>query len=299
MITASSHGTADIPFRWDRPLFTAVDGIGPTGRLSVMEGMVLAFGHIDESGSNVCGSGVMVAPGVLITATHVTEVTAGMTGMAFSFLPRRRMRLWSLRERHIMTRRLTEPTFDGPPRVLASDVSLVSCELASDPCAKVPLRMAHLEVALPRRGERLWAVGYRETSRGETNGMTMLCSSGVVTQCHLQGRGSHLPGPCVEVAMNTLGGMSGGPVFNAEGHVVGIVSSSFEAEDSLGPTFVSLIWPALVGQVTAPWPTGLWPGGEADLQAAQKVGHARAYGEVSWSRKKGFSGRLPTVAEKR
>lgn len=41
--------------------------------------------------------------------------------------------------------------------------------------------------------------------------------------------------------METVGGMSGGPVFNTEGRLVGIVSSSFEG----GPSYVTLIWDAI------------------------------------------------------
>jgi len=37
-----------------------------------------------------------------------------------------------------------------------------------------------------------------------------------------------MPSRCLEVAMDTMGGMSGGPVVNDEGWLVGIVSSSFE-----------------------------------------------------------------------
>lgn len=50
-----------------------------------------------------------------------------------------------------------------------------------------------------------------------------------------------MPSPCFEVAMETLGGMSGGPVFNSDGRLVGIVSSSLEG----GPSYVTLLWDAI------------------------------------------------------
>jgi hypothetical protein len=50
-----------------------------------------------------------------------------------------------------------------------------------------------------------------------------------------------MPASCLEVDMESFGGMSGGAVVNADGDLIGIVSSSFEG----GPTYVTLIWEAL------------------------------------------------------
>jgi hypothetical protein len=73
---------------------------------------------------------------------------------------------------------------------------------------------------------------------------------GEVAQHFLNGRGSMLPGPTIEVACSTPGGLSGGPAFDKNGKVFGILSSSLNHEDGRGPSFVSLLWPALVRQVT-------------------------------------------------
>lgn len=48
--------------------------------------------------------------------------------------------------------------------------------------------------------------------------------------------------PCFEVGMDTVSGMSGGAVVNADGKLVGIISSSWEGG---GPTYVTLIWEAI------------------------------------------------------
>lgn len=45
----------------------------------------------------------------------------------------------------------------------------------------------------------------------------------------------------VRISMETVGGMSGGPVYNENGRLIGIVSSSFDG----GPTYVTLVWDAL------------------------------------------------------
>lgn len=284
VVTHIQEGPLNLKRHWMRPEFTPDDGIAEMGSLSIMDGMVLGVGFIDNEGIHCCGSGVMVAPGLLVTATHVAEETRGTSGMAFSFLSDGQMRLWALHQLHVLSGREESPLFNSPPKRISSDVALVSCSLTSAPVDNHPLLMAHLEVCVPTIGERLWAVGYRDTSKESSPGATMFCTSGVVTECHLEGRGSHLPGPCVEMSMSTLGGMSGGPVFNSEGHVVGIVSSSYdyEADDLHGPTYVSLIWPAFVGTVDVQWPKGFWPTGLIGITLAQDLGCACIHGTASF-----------------
>src|SRR5262245_18299638 len=94
IITAASTSPPKMSFRWDRPRFSHDEGIGLTGSLSLLGGMVLAFGFVDEKGIYPVGSGTMVAPGVLVTATHVAEETRNKMGMAVSFLGQGGMRLW-------------------------------------------------------------------------------------------------------------------------------------------------------------------------------------------------------------
>jgi hypothetical protein len=83
----------------------------------------------------------MVAPGLLVTATHVAEETRGTAGMAYSLLPGGGMRLWSPKQIHVLT---------GPDPVaigilkrgrIASDVAVISCDLMSDEHASHELLM--------------------------------------------------------------------------------------------------------------------------------------------------------------
>ena len=106
---------------------------------------------------------------------------------------------------------------------------------------------------MPKIGERLWAVGYREVVNDGTPQIGAFVTSGLVTEQFSSGRGSYINGACVEVAMKSLGGMSGGPVFNEEGRVVGVISTCLEGqEDNLGPTYVTLIWPSLISEIYCP-----------------------------------------------
>lgn len=281
MITEEHEGPVKIPFRWSRPEFEAVDGFGDMGSLSVLDGLVLAFGYIDDEGISCCGSGVMVAPGLIVTATHVAEATRGTFGMISSFVSDGKMRLWAPRQLHVLCGEQPSPLFNVPKQYNYSDVTLISCSLMSDPIEAHPLVMAHVEAWWPPKiGERLWAVGYRQLSNDGAPGITMLCTSGLVTDYFPEGRGAHLPGPCIEVAMHTVGGMSGGPVFNSEGHVIGIVSSSYETEDFRGPTYVSLILPAVTGTVESAWPKSFWPQKYVGLSLAKDLGLAKVHGEA-------------------
>lgn len=284
MVSLPNPDDASLVERWVRPEFEAIDGIGPEEGLSAMGGLILSVGSFANDRASAMGSGVMVAPGIMVTATHVLEEikAAGHEPVVCSFLPGGAMRIWFPRETNHAIGPGPFTPFGAPPLPKTSDISLVSCELMSDPCDEHPLLMAHIEARLPLVGDRLWAVGYREVDDiSDVAGLNMFISSGLVTECYPHGRGHLLGSPCVEVAMNTLGGMSGGPVFNEEGHLVGIVSRSFEADDQRGPTYVTLVWDALRLDVTAHWPPGRWPGKKGCLVKARDLGLAKIIGDLT------------------
>jgi len=90
--------------------------------------------------------------------------------------------------------------------------------------------------------------------------LSMMVALGIVTGRFDLGRDRvMLPGPAIEVDCPALGGMSGGPAFNEDGFLVGLLTSSLEGEPD-GPAFLSLIWPALGHRLTPIWPTGLYKG---------------------------------------
>jgi hypothetical protein len=187
----------------------------------------------------VLGSGVMVGPGFLITATHVLdEFSKEDPGPLFlTFLPHG-TRAWLPTATSAAS---GQSAFDVN-RKIVSDVSLVSCTLNSAAHEKFPLTLSSLKVEVPLVGSRVWAFGYREGNlEGDVSNITPLVSSGRVTAVFPHGRGERQPASCIEVEMEALGGMSGGPVLNEDGDLIGIVSSSFDG----GPTYVSVIWEAL------------------------------------------------------
>lgn len=64
-----------------------------------------------------------------------------------------------------------------------------------------------------------------------------MVTSGLVTDCFPQGRGERMPASCIEVAMDSIGGMSGGPVVNDEGWLVGICSGLIYTDTPIGGSF--------------------------------------------------------------
>ncbi|MFC7297909.1 S1 family peptidase [Herminiimonas aquatilis] len=279
-ITVPDLGPLQMQLIWDRPVFTAIDGIGEQEGLNISKGQVLAIGYISEHGPRCVGSGIMVGAGLLITATHVLDELQGKNIFAFSFVEHKHVRIWALRDTNAFRGHI-ETIPSQLPRTRRSDVAVASCVPVSEDANKWPLAMGVVEMAIPRVGERLWAVGFREetTPDGEIN-LTSLCSSGCVISYLLNGRGNHLPGPIVEINMDTYGGMSGGPVFNEAGHVVGVVSASLEWEGGNGPTYVSLIWSAALEKVYAPWPKNYWPTEYAVLQGGAEQSRTQLRGSA-------------------
>lgn len=94
----------------------------------------------------------------------------------------------------------------------------------------------------PEVGELVLAVGYPELRFEPLNGIDtarylregMYGVYGHVTSLHPNGRERTRPSPGFEVEANWPPGMSGGPVFNRHGEVIGVVSSSLPSSD-MGP----------------------------------------------------------------
>ena len=91
----------------------------------------------------------------------------------------------------------------------------------------------------------------------------ILLSTGLVTACYQQGRdSSRMPWPALEVDCPTIGGMSGGAVFDSHGFLIGLISSSFDCGQHAepAPTYVALHWPMLGQRFQGGWPAVDPPG---------------------------------------
>jgi hypothetical protein len=120
----------------------------------------------------------------------------------------------------------------GKPRVrnfteLAA-LSISRSPIAHDPTTFLPLDMRRWR---PRAGERVMALGFADLDvdhdgEGDARAMTQYLygSEATIVQVQPPDGSSSRPWPIFRVEAEWPGGMSGGPVFNEAGHVIGLVS---------------------------------------------------------------------------
>jgi hypothetical protein len=147
----------------------------------------------------------------------------------------------------------------------ASDLVILTLALRSPPPANNEFRVAPMTTSYPRIGDELLVCGYRPDMGGGGQPVLrsgaevrveVLVSKGRVVERYPNGRDRLLvPGPAVMLECPSWGGMSGGPVYTAEGRLVGLLTSSVEGQDI---SFVSLTWPKLRTELRPVWPAGLF-----------------------------------------
>lgn len=218
--------------------------------LSMFHGSILAMVFRDRTGDHVVGSAALVAPGIAICAQHVVAdyldamqrgdcslLCGGPTGETVT--------VWS-------SARVAY--------VEGTDLALLYMDLASRMPAQNQFFVAHLTTRTPAVDERvvLYGLPGREGTVMPVGGdatipLTARYTSGKVIEIYHDGRDKvMMPGPCFAVECAAFGGMSGGPVFDERGCLIGIVSTSYEGENPIA--YVSSLWPALRLQTFPVWP---------------------------------------------
>lgn len=242
-------------FEWVRPSF------GPKPNRfcrpvnwQMFEGAVLAVTVTTPQKHQICGSAVLVAPGIALSVNHVLEdhlddLRTGRISILCIGIASHGAQAWQVKYLTCIDR---------------TDLCFLSLELLSElPPSRVLYHMA-ITTRVPLPGEALIMAGFRagETAfpRAEAGAdelaMSLFSSSGVVTDEYPTGRGALRPWPAVGVDAPPISGMSGGPVFDARGFLVGVISSSIENEKGQDPvpTFVAVPWPALGQPFPVRWP---------------------------------------------
>jgi hypothetical protein len=242
--------------RFTPRLFTISGNLPKLGDVRPVDlhGVCLAVIFADESGRRVIlGSGVIVAPGLALSATHVIKdllpkLAAGKLSMAAFGFVHGTGQSWRVR---------------GATFVNECDVCFLQLEAA---CPVPPDRIynqAHLTTRCPAIGESVSMFGFRAMDGhdfiDQDHKLATLVSAGTVRGWHMAGRDAcMLPFPCVEVDCPTLGGMSGGPVFDSRGYLFAMITASMQnaVPEESSPTYASLLWPVLAQKVQSLWPGG-------------------------------------------
>jgi hypothetical protein len=218
----------------------------------VFDGLLLSVNFASAQGYDAEGSAVLVAPGLALCAHHViaphySALQARTAASVCVALARPDLHLW----------RVVRTTWVG-----GTDLELLSLARASALPADRRFAQATISTRTPKLGEWLTLHGLRrERMEVRPNEIgcygNVLACQGQVTNVYPSMRDrTMLPWPVVEVDCPAWGAMSGGPVFDEGGFLIGLVCSSFGGEaGGEGPAYVSLLWPALGHPVLQKWPT--------------------------------------------
>jgi hypothetical protein len=235
-----------------RPLTPTYSGFEKTVALrdwESFEGVLLSVHFRIGASHSIHGSGVLIGPGIALCAEHVIRphmegILKGEIGTLVTGLTTHGVQIWNLCK---------------VTSVPSTDFCILGLSAASQLPPSNEFRQAFITTRLPKLGEKLMLIGFRageqnfeitDNSRVTLSGSVLVCS-GPITDRYPQGRDRcMLPWPSLQIACPSWGGMSGGPVFDSAGKLVALLTSSLDS----GPSFVSLIWPALTCPFQGGWP---------------------------------------------
>ena len=220
--------------------------------LDQLDGLLLALDWVANDTHHIWGSAVMVGPGVAVTARHVVDemrakgflATAGGQLFAVGFHANGRVELWRA------------DTFTS---VDVGDLSVLTLIRSTAPSAQgvspTNFSLAKMAARMPDVGETMSLIGFRAADLAFAGralmGLALVGSVGQVIDVYPARRDAHgLPNPSAAIGARTVNGMSGGAAFDAEGCLIGVISSGLEAETS----FISLTWPATYVPIAPKWP---------------------------------------------
>lgn len=234
----------------------ATQGATTLDNWDFFEGTLLKVVFVEKKQPHVLGSGVLVAPGVVLTATHVVDpflkrlADGKAAGVCFGITSQCGL-IWNI---HKIT------------SVPGIDITILGVVLASELPREMPIQLSAITTRSPKIGERLTICGFSATDMKqmtqregmEVSGNTWVCLGEVTQTYPLYRDTAMLPWPCVEIAVRSHGGMSGCPVYDHNGLLIGLLSSSLEGDDFNSVSYASLLWPALGTLFEGCWPGGFW-----------------------------------------
>lgn len=211
-------------------------------------GMMFQQGGVHRS----LGSAAMVAPGIALAAAHVVmdDFESFMGGGCLVYgHTKSNLMLW--RVYHV---------------TLLDDSDLAVLLMEARSALPVGNRLTQLEVTtrLPEKGEAVFVCGIRPSAEhflkveGHLEFATgVYAATGKVIDVYPAGRDrSKMPWPSFAFECETVGGMSGGPVFDKWGRLVGLLSTGYDGQEL---SFASFVGPALAEKLSPAWPSRVYP----------------------------------------
>jgi hypothetical protein len=218
--------------------------------LAQLDGTLLALDWVVGRTHHIWGSAVMVAPGVALTARHIVDDMRdkGFLGnvggylLAFGF-HNDGMTIWnpnsfgSLGDGDLSILTLVQAV--APPAPASSRSPRKERARRRGRSSNKVVGLATLVARQPTVGESISLIGFAASEIESENdaGLDLLGSVGQVIDVYPEGRDRRLPNPSAAVSAKTIGGMSGGAAFDAQGRLIGIIASGIGEDPShcLGP----------------------------------------------------------------
>jgi Trypsin-like peptidase domain len=186
------------------------------------------------------GSAIFINPGIAVTAAHVmnefqNKVSSGFIDaplLAFGPTRSNLLRAWEVR-------RCTFPS--------SGDICVLSLEPRFDFDQEKIYRCPVVSHRLPSVGERVFGISIisvdERVSETDIIRLYAAASVGEVTELYPIRRDYMLDSPSFSCSAYFAKGMSGGPVFDASGHLLAVVSSGFNFADPDAPpvSFASVL----------------------------------------------------------
>ena len=213
----------------------------------------LALFALDDSQQQFIGNAALIAPGLAIAAWHVVvdydaKFRNGSAFLVAGGWDKQGPTIWH---------------GEAATRIGQTDLVVLALKPANIRDGSLYFHFFSA-IRMPRIDESVTVVASlpEHESEVQLKGDAMLnlaphCRAGRVTAEYPFGRDRRtLPWACVEVDLPTEGGMSGAPVFDEQGALFGIVCSSMGGQDGqeARPTYVSLLYPALLHTCVRTWP---------------------------------------------
>ena len=236
---------------WRSNTVLPVDG-HPSGTFDhTLGGALLSCWSHHERGIRANGTAFMAAPGIALTAAHVLRDWADQS-------EKPTVELVSADGRH-----LRSWAVDGGVTINGGDIAILTLSPTFKYDMELEIPTFPLSARVPQVNEKVMTLGLRPAkdnfeAQGEPVELIPIYSTGRVREFHVR-RPPFSEKPIIETDVLTIGAMSGGPIFDMEGYVIGLNSGSIDLGDGNFVSYGSLFFEALFAEVSPTWPKGLLP----------------------------------------